>query len=120
MSNEDKLMMCKWPSINGSAVRKRSARQETTMARNGISPEACSHEELRPSAIKGCNDATDSEQESMESDIDNTDEVLKYDMDVDEQVIVQSEIENEASFFVRINSRFGRWIKCNRYSVCYL
>ena len=90
------------------------------MARNGISPEDCYHEELRPSAIKGCNDAIDSEQESMESDIDNTDEVLKYDMDVDEQVIVQSEIENEASFLVRINSWFGRSIKCNRYSVCYL
>ena len=35
-------------------------------------PLAYYHVELRPSVIKGCKGSTDSEQESMESNTDNT------------------------------------------------
>ena len=84
------------------------------MARTGTLPEVCYHEELRPSVSKGCNGVIDSEQESMESDTDNTDEVLKYDTDVDEQEIIQNKIGNEATFLLGANSRFGLSIKFNR------
>ena len=84
------------------------------MARTGTLSEACYHEELRASAIIGCNGATDSEQESMELDTDNTDKVLEYDKNVDEQEIIQSKMTNEATFLLGGNSRFVRSIKYDR------
>ena len=84
------------------------------MARTGTLSEACYHEELRASATKGCNGTTDSEQESMELDTDNTDKVLEYDKNVDEQEIIQSKMTNEATFLLGGNSRFVRSIKYDR------
>ena len=50
----------------------------------------------------------------MKSDTDNTDEVLEYDTDVDEQETIQNEIENEQTFLLEANSWFGRSIKFNQ------
>ena len=102
-----------WAPVNGAKVRQCSARQGTTMARTGTLPEAFYHEELRPSATKGSNGAIYPKQESMESDTDNTDEVLEYDTDLDEKEIIQNEIGNDATFLLVANSRFGRSIKFN-------
>ena len=41
MSNDDKKIMHEWTSVNDAAVWQLKVRQETTMARTGILPEAC-------------------------------------------------------------------------------
>lgn len=53
------------------------------MARTGKLPQACYHKELWPSVTKRCNVAIDCEKESMELDTGNTDEILKYDTNIE-------------------------------------
>ena len=84
------------------------------MARTVILLKACYHKELRPSVTKWCKGSIDSEQESMESDTNKTDEVLKYYKEVDEQEIILKEIGNESTFLLGASSQFGRSINFNR------
>ena len=97
-SNDNKMMMHEWASVNCGAVRQQNSIKNNYDKITGVLPKAGYHEELQPIVTKGCNGAIDSEQESMESDTDNTHEVLEYDTDVDEQEITQNEIGNEATF----------------------
>ena len=48
MTTENKQTMREWASINGKAVRRRTVRQGTTMAKAGTLPEPCYHQELKP------------------------------------------------------------------------
>ena len=97
-SNDNKMMMHEWASVNCGAVRQQNSTKNNYDKITGVLREACYHKELQPFVTKGCNGAIDSEQESMESDTDNTNEVLEYDTDVDEQEITQNEIGSEATF----------------------
>lgn len=90
-------MMREWASENGVAVRQRRAR---LYGKNWYRTRDLLSRELPPSVTKECNGAIDSEQESMESETDNTDEML--------------EIGNEVTFLLGPNSPFSRSIKFNR------
>ena len=52
MSLENKEKMREWTSANGRAVRQRTVRQETTMAKAGTLPESCYHQEYPTLSIR--------------------------------------------------------------------
>ena len=78
--------MRKWTSSNGAAVRQRSGRQETTMARSGTLSKNAYYEELKP--ISNVNKEYFDEHESDS-------EILQYDSD--EASVDSEESDNEES-----------------------
>ena len=108
MNGENKETMQQCASANGKAVRQRTVRQETTMAKAGTLTESCYHQELKPTDIE-CNsdDPGNNENENLEYDTDDSLEgcLEKFDEEV--------EISKETTFFAGRTPRFGRAVKFN-------
>ena len=86
LSPDKKREMREWTSSNGAAVRQRSGRQETTIARSGTLPKNADYEELKPisNVDKECIDEHESDSG-----------ILQYDSD--EASVESEESDNEES-----------------------
>eukprot|EP00794_Sanderia_malayensis_P012399 gene12399-13682_t len=112
MSIKDILSMREWASSNGSVVRQRSVRQETTMAKAGTLPEAAYLMELQPTINKS--DDIDGE---IEREQDERNEYKTEDDELSEDEVVSefqtSEVEIEANFLIGQRSQHGRVVRLN-------
>ena len=108
MNAKNKETMRQWASVNGKAVRQRTVRQETTMAKAGTLTESCYHQQLKPENIE-CNsdDPGNNENENLAYDTDNSLEGCLENFD--EEV----KISKETTFFAGRTSRFGRAVRFN-------
>ena len=112
-----------WASSYGAAVRQRTVRQETTMARHGTLPEFM-HQRQCEVAEKPISIAFDAqvstaeavtENETVEEAEDEFDESSDEEVDDDPEVstLVQGEIGSSATFLLGARTRFGRAVRFN-------
>ena len=47
IGNDNRNLLREWAAVNGAAMRQRTVRQETTMARSGTLPDACYRTDIR-------------------------------------------------------------------------
>ena len=47
IGNDNCNLLREWAAVNGAAMKQRTVRQETTMARSGTLPDACYHNGIR-------------------------------------------------------------------------
>ena len=113
-----------------AAVRQRTNRQETTMARHGTMPELIYQRQLEISADKvdvsigigrrssmpskdteTCNDEIENEA------ISDTDQIPEHDRSSDEEQVEESaallELDWASTFLVGVSTRFGREVRTN-------
>ena len=112
-----------WASSYGAAVRQRTVRQETTMARHGTLPEFMHqrHCEVAEKPISIAFDAQVStaeavtENETVEEAEDEFDESRDEEVDNDPEVstLVQEEIGSSATLLLTARTRFGRAVRFN-------
>ena len=108
MNTENKETMRQWVSLNGKAVRQRTVREETTMAKAVTLTEFCYHQELKPEDIEyNSDDPGNNENEKLEYD---TDDGLE---DCLENFEEEVDISKEITFLAGRTSRFGRAVKFN-------
>lgn len=114
----------------GAAVRQRTNRQETTMARHGTMPELIYQRQLEISTdkvdvstgigrrssmpttdVETCNDEIENTADS------DTDEIPEYDSSSDEEQIEENaavlELVRSSTFLVGVSTRFGRQVRIN-------
>ena len=112
-----------WASSYGAAVRQRTVRQETTMARHGTLPEFM-HQRQCEVAEKPISIAFDAqvstaeavtENEKVEEAEDDFDESSDEEVDNDPEVstLVQEEIGSSATLLLGARTRFGRAVRFN-------
>ena len=112
-----------WASSYGAAVRQRTVRQETTMARHGTLPEFM-HQRQCEVAEKPISIAFDAqvstaeavtENETVEEAEDEFDESSDEEVDDDPEVstLVQGKIGSSATFLLGARTRFGRVVRFN-------
>ena len=104
--------MREWGYVNGKALRQRTVRQETTMAKAGTLPESFYQQELKTT------DANEDIEYNSDDPGNNENENLEYDTDDSLENCLDNfneevEISKEATFLVGRTSRFGRAIKFN-------
>ena len=109
-----------WTSSYGAAVRQRTVRQETTMARHGTLPEFM-HQRQCEKPISNAFDAQVStveavtENEMVKEAEDEFVESSNEEVDDDPEVstLVQGEIGSSATFLLGARTRFGRAVRFN-------
>ena len=120
---EDFCKVRDWASSYGAAVRQRTVRQETTMARYGTLPEFM-HQRQCEVAEKPISIALDTrvstaeavrENETVEEAEDEFHESSDEEVDHDPEVstLVQGEIGSSATFLLGARTRFGRAVRFN-------
>ena len=114
----------------GAAVRQRTNRQETTMARHGTMPELIYQRQLEISGDKvdvstgigrrSSMPSTDTQtcnDEIENAAISDTDEIPEYDSSSDEEQVEEGtavlELDRASTFLVRVSTRFGRQVRIN-------
>ena len=124
MCQADCDAMRDWASSFGAAVRQRTVRQETTMARHGTLPKFMyqRHCEISENPVSIAFDVgnapgpTDDAREELEEDQEDI-----FDESSDEEVdhghegstLVQGEIGSSATFLLGARTRYGRAIRFN-------
>jgi len=117
-----------WAQTFGAAVRQRSVRQETTMARAGTLPSYLYQREVRPgesvslerSGEQRRNEAEETEEEdgileydsSSSEDLDDESFSTNND-EADDDVGGIPSLDREATFLLGTVSRFGRTVRFN-------
>ncbi|KAK2550948.1 hypothetical protein P5673_028331 [Acropora cervicornis] len=112
-----------WASSYGAAVRQRTVRQETTMARHGTLPEFMHHRQgiVAKKPISIAFDAQVStaeavtENETVDEAEDEFDESSDEEVDDDPELstLVQGEIGSSTTFLLGARTRFGRAVRFN-------
>ena len=114
----------------GAAVRQRTNRQETTMARHGTMPELIYQRQLEISADKvdvstgigrrssmPSTDTPTCNDEIENAAISDTDEIPEYDSSSDEEQVEEGaavlELDRASTFLVGVSTRFGRQVRIN-------
>ena len=124
MSSADCNALRDWASSYGAAVRQRTVRQETTMAKHGTLPEfmyqrQCNISENPVSIafderVNRVEDANENNSEEDESDAEFDE---SSDEDVEdhgrEESLLQGEIGSSATFLLGAKTRFGRVVRFN-------
>ena len=135
LSQADCEILRNWASSYGAAVRQRTVRQETTMAKHGTLPEFMYQRECvaldNPVTITSAQHAGAKATETVDDQIaedDTADEELvdEFDPSSDEEIeettdesalvlqgTLQGEIGSAANFLLGARSRFGRVIRFN-------
>ena len=135
LSLDDCQELTEFASVYGRAVRQRSVRQETTMAKAGTLPSACYETNLPVQRVMlrrdGIHHDSDAPPQPVESNSENSsgesqdeDENIEFDSDesvenesVEDETRLQSyaepQLASEALFLVGRRSRFGRTIRFN-------
>ncbi|KAM7431779.1 hypothetical protein ABFA07_017706 [Porites harrisoni] len=113
-----------------AAVRQRTNRQETTMARHGTMPELIYQRQLEISTDKvdvsigigrrssmPSKDTETCNDEIENAAISDTDEIPEYDRSSDEEQVEESaallELDWASTFLVGVSTRFGREVRTN-------
>lgn len=130
MSQADNDIMRNWASSFGAAVRQRTVRQETTMAKHGTLPEfmyqrRCvisdkpvaltslpSGQITEESMLVHLNEEVNDEEITDEFD-PNSDEEVEGEEAVGGDSLFQGEIGSSATFLLGARSRFGRAVRFN-------
>ena len=120
-----------WAQTFGAAVRQRSVRQETTMARAGTLPSYLYQKEIQPGEWVCLDQSTSQDQQrNGEQEDDSEDGILEYDSpssreesgdesfsnndnEADDDTGAIPSLEREADFLLGRVSRFGRSIRFN-------
>lgn len=112
----------------GAAVRQRTNRQETTMARHGTMPEMIYQRQLQISEDRvdlalsegsESSEVNEEEVETGESDPENVEEVPEYDSSTDEDEEPDDgdssipELDRRSTFLLGATTRFGRQVRIN-------
>ena len=112
----------------GAAVRQRTNRQETTMARHGTMPEMIYQRQLQISEDRvdlalsegsESSEVNEEEVETGESDPENVEEVPEYDSSKDEDEEPDDgdssipELDTRSTFLLGATTRFGRQVRIN-------
>lgn len=112
----------------GAAVRQRTNRQETTMARHGTMPEMIYQRQLQISEDRvdlalsegsESSEVNEEEVETGESDPENVEEVPEYDSSTDEDEEPDDgdssipELHRRSTFLLGATTRFGRQVRIN-------
>lgn len=109
--------MRNYASIYGAAVRQRTNRQETTMARHGTMPEMIYQRQLQISEDR-VDLALSEGLESSEVN-ENEEEVPEYDSSTDEDEEPEDgdssipELDRRSTFLLGARTRFGRQVRIN-------
>ena len=109
--------MREWTSSNGTVVRQRNGRQETTIVRSGLLTEKAYYEELKPisDVDKEYSDEHESDSEILQYDSDEASvESKKSDDEESLNLGRVFETSNENAFLIGHSSRFGRGVEFNR------
>ena len=122
MSQADCDLLWNWASSYGAAVRQRTVRQETTMAKHGTLPEFI-HQRQCVTSDKPITFASGQDDERLDNEEVDNEEIEDYfDSSSDEEVadkadgkggdsLLQGEIGSSATFLFGARSRFGRVIR---------
>ena len=135
MSKENCDVLRNWASAYGAAVRQRTVRQETTMAKHGTLPEFmyqrhCVVSEPVNIFLQQPEQATKATRENSESDdaetpVEENELLDEFDESSDEEarpeesdnvnnlINLQGEIGSSATFLIGATSKFGRAIRFN-------
>lgn len=120
--------MCNYALTYGAAVRQRTNRQETTMARHGTMPEMIYQRQLQISEDRvdlalsegsESSEVNEEEVETGESDPENVEEVPEYDSSTDEDEEPDDgdssipELDRRSTFLLGATTRFGRQVRIN-------
>lgn len=130
MTSQCVQSMRDWAQTFGAAVRQRSVRQETTMARAGTLPSYLYQREVQPGESVSLEDLEHSISEEQQGiqvgETEDEDGILEYDSSSDEEAeegtlpsnsdVADDDIgslDREANFLLGTVSRFGRTIRFN-------
>ena len=109
----------------GAAVRQRTTRQETTMAKHGTMPEMLYQRKLvitEKTNFASHKDAVvDAQQtDSTENEVEETE--LEYDSSTDEDDgdVTSSEFDARSTFLVGVSTRCGRAVRINSKYISYM
>ena len=114
LSPDKKREMREWTSTNGTVVRQRNGRQETTIVRSGVLPEKAYYEELKPISVvdKEYSDEHESDSEILQYDSDEASvESKKSDDEESLNLGRMFKTSNENSFLIGHSSRSGRSVE---------
>ena len=114
-------LLWNWASSYGAAVRQRTVRQETTMAKHGTLPEFI-HQRQCVTSDKPITFASGQDDERLDNEEVDNEEIEDYfDSSSDEEVadndgnggdsLLQGEIGSSATFLFGARSRFGRVVR---------
>ena len=128
MSQADCDLLRNWASSYGAAVRQRTVRQETTMAKHGTLPEFI-HQWQCVTSDKPIMFTSGQDDERLDNEEVDDEEIEDYfDSSSDEEVadedgnggdsLLQGEIGSSATFLVGARSRFGRVVRFNNRLCC--
>jgi len=121
-----------WAQSFGAAVRQRSVRQETTMARAGTLPSYLYQREVQPGESVSLEQSISREQQrSQVNETEDEDGILEYDSSSSEEDSEEGSLpgntdeadndigslDSEANFLLKTVSRFGRTIRFNNRTV---
>ena len=119
-SPEDVQCLIDFANVYGRAVRQRTTRQETTMAKAGSLPEYCyadgdQHgDRLRLSGDNVVAQENHVESQRQEYDSDSSESAASnYSSDAEDSGTMMGEVTREALFLVGSKSRFGRAVRSN-------
>ena len=100
-----------WASAHVAAVRQRTVRQETTMAKHGTLPEFM-YQRNRINSDQPVDLVSDEECKEQEEDWEQEDQIIEYDEEETcLEAITEVEISSSATFLVGATSRFGRSVR---------
>ena len=128
MSQADCDLLRNWASSYGAAVRQRTVRQETTMAKHGTLPEFI-YQRQCVTSDKPITFALGQDDERLDNAEVNDEEIEDdFDSSSDEEVadedgnggdsFLQGEIGSSATFLFGARSRFGRVVRINNRFFC--